>query len=67
MEWSSLLIGTIFLRPYVFVFLAVYLTIAVLNMGLLRAIVFTLLAYSIAFISEYSSTRIGFPMASMNT
>ena len=61
MEWSSLLIGTIFLRPYVFVFLAVYLTIAVLNMGLLRAIVFTLLAYSIAFISEYSSTRIGFP------
>jgi putative membrane protein len=61
MEWPSLLLGTIVLRPYVFVFLAVYLTIAILNMGLVRSIVFTLLAYTIAFLSEYSSTRIGFP------
>ena len=61
MEWPSLLVGTIILRPYVFVFLAVYLTIAILNMGFVRSIVFTLLAYTIAFISEYSSTRIGFP------
>ena len=61
MEWPSLLLGTIALRPYVFVFLAVYLTIAILNMGLVRSIVFTVLAYTIAFLSEYSSTRIGFP------
>ena len=61
MEWPSLLLGTIVLRPYVFVFLAVYLTIAILNMGLVRSIVFTVLAYTIAFLSEYSSTRIGFP------
>ena len=61
MEWPSLLLGTIALRPYVFVFLAVYLTIAILNMGLVRSIVFTLLAYIIALLSEYSSTRIGFP------
>ena len=61
MEWPSLLLGTIVLRPYVFVFLAVYLTIAILNMGLVRTIIFTVLAYTIAFISEYSSTRIGFP------
>ena len=61
MEWPSLLLGTIALRPYVFVFLAVYLTIAILNMGLVRSILFTLLAYTIAFLSEYSSTRIGFP------
>ena len=61
MEWPSLLLGTILLRPYVFVFLAVYLTIAILNMGLVRTIAFTLLAYTIAFISEYLSTRIGFP------
>ena len=61
MEWPSLLVGTIILRPYVFVFLAIYLTIAILNMGFVRSIVFTLLAYTIAFISEYSSTRIGFP------
>ena len=61
MEWPSLLVGTIILRPYVFVFLAVYLTIAILNMGFVRSIIFTLLAYTIAFISEYSSTRTGFP------
>ena len=61
MEWPSLLLGTIVLRPYVFVFLAVYLAIAILNMGVMRSIVFTILAYAIAFISEYSSTRTGFP------
>jgi uncharacterized membrane protein len=61
METLSLLWGTVLLRPYVFVFLAVYLTIAILNMGVLRSLLFTVLAYSIAFICEYSSTRNGFP------
>ena len=61
MEWLTLLFKTILLRPYVFVFLAVYLTIAILNMGVIRSIVFTVLAYTIAFLSEYSSTRNGFP------
>jgi putative membrane protein len=61
METLSLLLGTVVLRPYVFVFLAVYLTIAILNMGVLRSLVFTVLAYGIAFASEYSSTRTGFP------
>jgi putative membrane protein len=61
MEQLSLLFGTVLLRPYVFVFLAVFLTIATVNMGAARTIIFTLLAYSIAFLSEYSSTRNGFP------
>ena len=61
METLSLLWGTVLLRPYVFLFLAVYLTIAILNMGLLRSLFFTVLAYSIAFLCEYSSTRNGFP------
>ena len=61
METLSLLWGTVLLRPYVFIFLAVYITIAILNMGVLRSLLFTLLAYSIAFICEYSSTRNGFP------
>jgi len=60
-EFFSLLWGTVLLRPYVFVFLAFYLTIAIVNMGLARSLVFTVLAYSIAFLSEYSSTRTGFP------
>ena len=61
METLSLLWGTVLLRPYVFLFLAFYLTIAILNIGLLRSLFFTVLAYSIAFLCEYSSTRNGFP------
>lgn len=61
METLSLLWGTVLLRPYVFIFLAVFLTISILNMGVLRSLLFTVMAYSIAFICEYSSTRNGFP------
>jgi len=61
MEWLTLLLGTVLLRPYVFLFLAFYLTIAILNMGIIRSIIFTVLAYCVAFLSEYSSTRNGFP------
>ena len=64
MEWLTLLLETVLFRPYVFVFLAIYLTIATLNMGIIRSIVFTVLAYTIAFLSEYSSTRNGFPYGS---
>jgi len=61
METLSLLWGTVLLRPYVFIFLAAYLSISILNMGALRSLLFTVLAYSVAFICEYSSTRNGFP------
>ena len=61
METLSLLWGTVLLRPYVFLFLAVYLAVAILNMGVLRSLFFTVLAYDIAFLCEYSSTRNGFP------
>ncbi|MFQ5449727.1 MAG: carotenoid biosynthesis protein [Nitrospinaceae bacterium] len=61
MDTVALLWGTVLLRPYVFVFLALYLTIAILDMGIVRSVIFTVLAYSIAFLSEYSSTRNGFP------
>jgi len=61
METLSLLWGTVLLRPYVFLFLTVYLAVAILNMGVLRSLFFTVLAYGIAFLCEYSSTRNGFP------
>lgn len=61
MEFLTLLYGTVLLRPYVFIFLAFYLAVAVLDMGVVRSVVFTVLAYAIAFASEYSSTRNGFP------
>ena len=50
METISLLWGTVILRPYVFVFLAFYLAVAILNMGVVRSLLFTVLAYLIAFL-----------------
>ncbi len=61
MEVFELLISTVLLRPYVFVLLGFYLFAGSLQLGLKRIIAFTLLAYAIAFISEYASTRIGIP------
>src|SRR5437867_842688 len=56
-----LLAGSVVLRPYVFVFLAVYLFAAVTRLGWRRAAAFTLLAWAVAYAAEFSSTRTGFP------
>ena len=61
MEFLGLLLGTIVLRPYVFIFLFSYLVIAILDIGVKRSIIFTVLGFVIAFAAEYSSTRNGFP------
>ena len=61
MELLSLLYGTLLLRPYVFIFLAFYLAIACFHWGAARSFIFTVIAYLVAFLSEYSSTRNGFP------
>jgi uncharacterized membrane protein len=61
METLELLLDTVLLRPYVFIFLFSYLTIAILHIGVTRSILFTVLAFSIAFAAEYSSTRNGLP------
>lgn len=57
----TLLLGTIALRPYVFLLLAVYLTASTVQFGLKRTMGFTLGGYLLVFCAEYSSTRIGFP------
>ena len=57
----SLLLGTVLLRPYVFVFLAVYLLASTLQFGLKRTVGFTVIGYGLVFLAEYSSTRTGFP------
>lgn len=57
----ELLWGTVVLRPYVFAFLAAFLFAGVTQMGLKRTLAFMVCAYLIAFLSEYSSTRNGFP------
>lgn len=61
METLDILISTILLRPYVFVLLGFYLIAGSFQLGLKRIVAFTVLAYIIAFISEYASTRIGIP------
>ena len=57
----QLLLGTLVLRPYVFVFLVVYLFAAVTKMGWAKTGAFTLVAWTIAYVAEFSSTRNGFP------
>ncbi|HLY38557.1 MAG TPA: carotenoid biosynthesis protein [Candidatus Binatia bacterium] len=61
MHVLRLLLGTVMLRPYVFLFLAVYLFAAVTKMGWTKTAAFTLVAWAIAYAAEYSSTRNGFP------
>ena len=61
MEFLRLLVGTVLLRPYVFVFLAVYLLAAVTKMGWTKTAAFTLVAWAVAYAAEFSSTRNGFP------
>lgn len=60
-EAIQLFIATVFLRPYVFVFLAFYLTAASVAIGWRRTVLFTGIAWVVAFTAEYSSTRNGIP------
>ncbi len=55
-----LLLSTITFRPYVFIFLAFYLALAITHLGWKRAAVYTLLAYALAWLSEWSSAVAGF-------
>src|SRR3989441_11029302 len=57
----SLLLGTVLLRPYVFIFLAAYLIASTLQFGLKRTFGFLVLGYWLVFLAEYSSTHTGFP------
>ena len=55
------LIGTVVLRPYVFIFLAFYFVANTLYFGFKQTLGFTVGGYLLVFLSEYSSTRTGFP------
>jgi uncharacterized membrane protein len=56
-----LLLSTIALRPYVFVFLAVFLSVSIVNFGLRTTAIFTVLTYVVALACEWSSVHNGFP------
>jgi uncharacterized membrane protein len=56
-----LILSTIALRPYVFVFLASFLFIAIVNFGFRATILFTVLTYAVSLACEWSSVHNGFP------
>jgi len=60
-DLPRLLIGSLWLRPYVFVFLALHLVGASALLGWRRTVVFTLLTWSVAFGAEATSIRTGIP------
>ncbi|HHT9126101.1 MAG TPA: carotenoid biosynthesis protein [Candidatus Brocadiia bacterium] len=60
-DFLTLLLSTLMLRPYVFALFAFHIVAGSLQLGLRKIIIFTVLGYFIAFISEFASTRIGIP------
>ena len=56
----ELVAATIALRPYVFVFFGCYLVLAFARLGYVRTLVFTLVAFFIAWLSEWSSAVAGY-------
>jgi putative membrane protein len=60
-SFSQLLWGTVILRPYVFIFLGVYLWLATWHLGLGRTLVYLVCGYLVAWLSEFSSIHTGFP------
>jgi putative membrane protein len=60
-HFLSLLLGTVWLRPYVFLFLGAYLLLATWHLGLGRALAFLALGYLISWTAELSSIHFGFP------
>lgn len=59
LHFLQLLAGTLVLRPYVFVFLLVYLFLAVTHIGWKRTAIFTVLAFLVAFACEWLSAVAG--------
>jgi putative membrane protein len=60
-SWPILLAETVQLRPYVFVFLAVFLVLAGRDLGCRRVFGWLGWTWGVAFAAEYASTRIGIP------
>jgi putative membrane protein len=57
----DVVVGTLWLRPYVFAFLAAFLVAGTLDLGGRRTLLFTASVWPVALLAELSSTRTGFP------
>jgi uncharacterized membrane protein len=60
-ETLSLLLGTVWFRPYVFAFLFLYLLLAGGQIGWVRTVLWTVTGYGLALAAEYGSIHWGFP------
>ncbi len=60
-EILSLLVGSVVHRPYVYAFFVCFLVFATVHLGWKRMLAFLVSTWVVAFASEYSSTRNGFP------
>ena len=58
---ENVILHTILVRPYVFLFLAAYLVLSISSWGWRRSFAFLLFGYLIAWASEAASIRTGFP------
>ncbi len=56
-----LVVGSLVLRPYVFLFLVVFLVAGFRDLGARRTALFFAWVWPLAFIAEFASTRIGIP------
>ncbi len=61
LDWISQLLNTVILRPYVFIFLGVSLIAGQRLLGNLRTLRLFVLTWTVGFLAEFSSTRIGIP------
>lgn len=57
----SLFLGTLQLRPYVFIFLLLFLLLAWRQIGWKRTLLWVVTGYILAFLAEFSSIHWGFP------
>src|SRR5262245_55203774 len=57
----TLVVGSVLLRPYVFLFLLCFLAAAVRDIGARRTALFFAWVWPLAFAAEFSSTRTGIP------
>jgi len=60
----ELLIDTMVLRPYVFIFVAAFVAAGLSDLGWRRTLGFALWVWPVAWVSEFTSTKIGVPFGS---
>jgi putative membrane protein len=57
----DLLLGSLILRPYVFLFLAAFVVVGARDLGWTRTLLFGGIVWPIAWLAEFASTRVGIP------